>query len=104
MPGADERVNEAFVAEPSSDVFTVTVDAEAVLLDEAEQRLHHLNGPAALVWSCLDGHASVADLARELSEELGLPFDTALNDTLLIVRELDGNGLLVGSPRPAELP
>lgn len=103
-PPAGERVDEHFVAEPSPDVFTVTVDADAVLLDEAEQRLHHLNAPAALVWSCLDGNASVADLARELSEELGLSFETALSDTLLIVRDFEGNGLLVGSPRPAELP
>ncbi|HEX5585854.1 MAG TPA: PqqD family protein [Acidimicrobiia bacterium] len=89
----------AFVAQQSPDVFTVTIDGEAVLLDEVEQRLHHLNAPATLVWSCLDGHASVDQLARELSEELAVSYDVVLVDTLEIVRDLDAQELLVGSPR-----
>ena len=56
-------------------VYAVTVDGEAVLLDEVSDRLHHLNAPAALVWACLDGQATVGELARELSDELGEPYD-----------------------------
>lgn len=91
-----DRIDESFVPEPSPTVFTVAIDGEAVLLDEAEERLHHLNAAAALVWSCLDGHATVADLATELSEELGVPRPTVLADTIVVLRELGAHGLLRG--------
>jgi hypothetical protein len=94
------RVDTAFVGRQSSAVFTVSLDGEAVLLDEVEHRLHHLNAPAALVWTCLDGEVSVAELSHELSDELGLPYETALADTLRIVSDLDAEGLLDGSPGP----
>ncbi len=91
-----DAIDEAFVAEPSPTVFTVAIDGEAVLLDETEERLHHLNPPAALVWACLDGHARVGDLATELSEELGVPRPTVLDDTLVVLRDLGAQGLLRG--------
>jgi hypothetical protein len=67
-----------------------------VLLDEDDHRLHHLNAPATLVWSSLDGRATVAELAAELSEELTVPYATVLNDTIAIVRDLAAQGLLHG--------
>jgi hypothetical protein len=83
-------------------VYTVTIDGEAVLLDEVSDRLHHLNAPASLVWACLDGHASVAALARELGDELGAPYETVLQDTLAIVADLDDQQLLAPrAPRAA---
>ncbi|MFI5047442.1 MAG: PqqD family protein [Acidimicrobiia bacterium] len=86
------------IAERSPAVYAVVVDGEAVLLDEASDRLHHLNAPAALVWACLDGHTTVAALARELSDELAEPYDAVLVGTLDIVSDLDAQQLLV--PRP----
>jgi hypothetical protein len=80
-------------------VYGVVVDGEAVLLDEVSERLHHLNAPASVVWACLDGHASIATIAREISDELGEPFDTVLQDTLAIVSDLDAEHLL--APRRA---
>jgi hypothetical protein len=52
--------------------------------------------PAALVWACLDGHATIGELARELSEELGVRHATVLTDTRVIVRDLGAQGLLQG--------
>ena len=96
-PLVDHRTIDAtFVAEPSPTVFTVVIDGEAVLLDEVEERLHHLNASATLVWTCLDGHASLAQLATELSEALGVPRPTVVKDTLEIVRDLGAQGLLRG--------
>jgi hypothetical protein len=78
----------------SAAVYAVVVDGEAVLLDEGSQRLHHLNPAATLVWECLDGRTTVAALAREISDELGEPFDGVLRDTLAIVADLDAEQLL----------
>ena len=52
-------VDEAFVPARSPAVHTVEIDGEAVLLDQAAERLHHLNATAALVWACLDGRSTL---------------------------------------------
>jgi hypothetical protein len=75
-------------------VHTVEIDGEAVLLDEGNDRLHHLNPTAAILWSCFDGDATVGQLATEASEELGSPFDTVLADTLAVVRDLVAQDLV----------
>jgi Coenzyme PQQ synthesis protein D (PqqD) len=93
---APEEIGAEFVPVRSADVYTVAIDGEAVLLDEDENRLHLLNHSAALLWSCFDGHATVHDLAFELSEELDHGYDTLLADTLTIVRDLGREGLLAG--------
>lgn len=85
-------------------VYTVAIDGEAVLLDEHANRLHHLNHTAALLWACFDGHAPVRELASEICDELDLPYDRVLADTLRVVRELGSEGLLegVGADHPDE--
>ena len=83
-----------FVPTRSASVYTVEIDGEAVLLDEAANRLHHLNHTAALLWACFDGHAQVHELAQEIAEELDLPFDEVLADTTAIVEHLRVEGLL----------
>jgi hypothetical protein len=85
-----------FVPARAPAVYTVTIDGEAVLLDEEVNRLHHLNHTAALLWACFDGHAPVSELAAEICEELSLPYETVVADTLRAVRELGSEGLLDG--------
>jgi len=89
-------VDASFVPVRSPDAYTVAIDGEAVLLDERENRLHLLNHSATLVWLCFDGHASIGELARELSEELGAPYEALLGETLTIVDDLRREGLLAG--------
>ena len=103
-PGA-AAIDRDFVPSRAADVATVEVDGEAVLLDERENRLHHLNHTAALLWVCFDGQASLAELAVELSEELGTDFDRVLADVLAVARHLAAEGLLDGvaaDPRPPD--
>ena len=69
-------------------MYSVEIDGDAVLLDEEANRLHHLNRTAALLWACFDGHASVRELAAEICDELDLPYEEVLADTLRVVREL----------------
>ena len=90
------QIDAEFAPARSANVYTVEIDGEAVLLDEEANRLHHLNHTAALLWACFDGHAVVRDLAAEISEELDLPFETVLADTLAVVRDLGTEGLLDG--------
>ena len=99
MTGPDVPAGEigpAFVPVRVAEVFTLEIDGEAVLLDERDQRLHLLNHSAALLWACFDGQASLADLARELSEELGHDLAQVLADTVDVARDLAAQGLLEG--------
>jgi hypothetical protein len=93
-------VNERFVAVRGESVHTVEVDGEAVLLDEARNRLHVLNATGALVWACLDGVSRVGEIVTDLSEGLGVPYDVALDDTLAVVRTLGAEGLLANVAPP----
>lgn len=82
-------------------VHTIELDGEAVLLDEATNRLHLLNATGTLVWACFDGTSTVADIVTDLSDELGEPRDAVLVDTLAVIRQLAEQGLLEdGSPGP----
>jgi hypothetical protein len=97
--------NEDLVARRAAAVHTVEVDGEAVLLDEARNRLHLLNRTGTLVWACLDGASSVAEIVADLSEGLGVPYALALRDTLAVIDHLAEEGLLdeeaVPRARPA---
>jgi hypothetical protein len=48
---------------------------ETLVYDQARHRAHCLNRAAALVWRHCDGRHTVADLARVVARELGLPED-----------------------------
>jgi hypothetical protein len=81
-------IDAEFVPVRADAVYTVAIDGEAVLLDEANDRLHHLNPTAALLWSCFDGEATIGQLATEASQELHSPFATVYADTIAVVRDL----------------
>jgi coenzyme PQQ synthesis protein D (PqqD) len=99
VPESAARIDAEFAPARAPGVYTVELDGEAVLLDEESDRLHHLNHTAALVWAIIDGRASIAELARDLADELGLPAATTLVDTIGIVRRLGEEGLLAGVVR-----
>jgi hypothetical protein len=104
MTERDARTIDAdFAPARGSWVYSVEIDGDAVLLDEEANRLHHLNRTAALLWACFDGHASVRELAAEICDELDLPYEEVLADTLRVVRELGSEALLEGMrPEPAD--
>jgi Coenzyme PQQ synthesis protein D (PqqD) len=87
-----EAIDEGFVARRAIAAHTVEVDGEAVLLNDG--RLHLLNATGALVWACFDGEGTIAEIAADISEGLGAPYDTVLEDTLTVARELGAEGLL----------
>ena len=87
-------IDASFAPRCSTHVYAVMLDGEAVLLDEAVNRLHLLNHTATLLWQLFDGEATLTELATELSEELGAAPDVVLADLLTIARHLGDEGLL----------
>jgi hypothetical protein len=51
------------------DLATVVLDGEAVVFDERDGMLHHLNRSATDVWRCCDGHATLRTIAERLARE-----------------------------------
>jgi Coenzyme PQQ synthesis protein D (PqqD) len=87
-----QAIDDGFVARRVAEVHTVEIDGEAVLLNEG--RLHLLNSTGALVWACFDGEGTIGEIAADISEGLGVPYETVLDDTLAVARELGSEGLL----------
>ncbi len=94
------RIDEGFAPAQSPSVYAVELDGEAVLLDEAANRLHLLNHTATLVWTLFDGQTTIAELAVDVSGELDAPYDTVVDDIVAIARHLGDEGLLA-EVRPA---
>jgi PqqD family protein of HPr-rel-A system len=65
-----------------------------VIYNDHSNLVHHLNPSAGLVWQLCDGDATAAQLAAEISEELGL--DRAQVDAMVdsAIEELDALGLI----------
>jgi hypothetical protein len=99
-----EAIDEDFVARRAHTAHTVEVDGEAVLLNDG--RLHLLNATGALVWACLDGDGTIGEIAADISDGLGVPYERVLQDTLAVASELGTEGLLdaVAPTEPDEDP
>lgn len=95
-PIAPRDVGVTFRPQRRDDVADIVLDGEAVLCDEASGALHHLDRIATIVWQCLDGGASIEELAAEFADGFGAAHDIVCNDVLTLVRELGAQGLLVG--------
>jgi hypothetical protein len=91
-----EEIDETFVPVPVTGVEAIPIEGEAVLVAPEGASVHQLNPPAALVWACLDGEATVGELVTDLSEGLGIPLDTMRDDVLALVRQLGTERLLEG--------
>jgi len=85
-----------------SDVAGVEVDGEMVLYDDSQRRLHRLNPTAALVWQCLDGSASLREIAGDVAEAFSSDPQTVLADIVAVAGQFAEEGLLEGTERDAE--
>jgi hypothetical protein len=97
MSDATERavgIKAATVVAPRPSIYTVQLDSESVLLDEANDRLHHLNPSATLVWQCFDGVATVGEIAHDMSDVLGEDARAVLDQTISVTTQLADEGLL----------
>jgi len=65
-----------------------------ILYDHSSSLVHHLNPSASLVWHLCDGGVGEADLAAEISEELGLDRIEVTEHVRALIRELFMLGLV----------
>ena len=85
------------------DLTVVELDGEAVIYDEITTDIHHLNPTATILFSLLDGTATVKELAFDVSAAFGLSEAQAAKEIAALVGELADSALLVGyEPDPAE--
>ena len=96
-----ERIEER--PQTRADLTVVELDGEAVIYDEINGDLHRLNPTATLVFSLLDGSATLEDLARDIADAYGMPLDEVIVQVRELAEQLAASHLLVGSePDPAD--
>lgn len=104
VDGIDAR----FVATLRATVSSLGLDGEVLVLDEHQGRTLLLEGTAAVVWRCLDGISTVAEISEDIAEAYQAPVTSVTGDVLALVAQLGALGLLEGieppRPRPPDPP
>lgn len=77
-----------------ADVTVVELDGEAVVYDEQNGSLHHLNPSATIVFSLCDGLTTVRELSAEIAGAFRVPEPDVRRDIYGLVRQLRTSGLL----------
>jgi len=94
MRAAD--IDMSFTPRRATTAYTEELDGECVILDEAGNRLHHLNASATIAWACFDGSGTLAEIAHDLASELGTEPGATADDILALAHALGRQGLLDG--------
>jgi hypothetical protein len=63
------------------------IDGEAVIITPGQMMVHVLNAVGSRIWDLADGRKNIGDIAKILTEEFDVSYETALNDT----REFTGD-------------
>ena len=74
------------------------MDDEVLVYDPVVDRTHRLNSSATLIWELCDGTRSLEDIARALTEQFEVEFETALQDARAVLEQLKEEQLLTGVP------
>ena len=83
-------------------VLVSDLNGELVLYDERSSRAHRLDGTAAAVWRLADGTATVAEIAMQIADELGVePSGDLVELGLVSLREADLLEPTASDVRPA---
>lgn len=89
-----------FVPTVRDDLASEQVDLERVLWSPAGSLPVYLAPVDALLFSILDGSATLGILRQEVSDELGISVQIADQYLLNLLQVLDSGGILVDSPLP----
>jgi PqqD family protein of HPr-rel-A system len=79
------------------DLTVVELDGEAVIYDDRNGDLHRLNQTATLVFSLLDGSATVEELARDISKAYGMEDEEVIAQVRELATQLAASHLLAGT-------
>jgi hypothetical protein len=80
-----------------NDLTVIELDGEAVIHDELNGDLHRLNSTATLVFSLLDGSATLEELAVDVAAAYTMKVEEVLGQMRQLVEELAASHLLVGT-------
>jgi len=83
-----------------ADLSVESLDGESVVYDQTSGTVHHLNGTATLVFTLLDGTASVAELSTDIAEVVGQPLEQIRFQVHRLVEDFRTAGLLEGEILP----
>ena len=98
---ADELFAGGARPRPAEGLVTYEVDDELLILDPRVDRLHQLDRLGTIIWSVLDGEATVDELVDDLADAFGAEPDLVRHDLGELLSGLDRLGLLDGSEPPA---
>jgi hypothetical protein len=87
-------VDGSAVVAPAAGTQALPLEQGWALLDQGIGAYLVVNPTGLLVWQCLDGTSSLADICRDLADVLDAPFETVLADTVAVVRQMAERDLL----------
>jgi coenzyme PQQ synthesis protein D (PqqD) len=100
--GPDQAAAEAPIAVSLTDhpahaagLHTVELDGETVVYDETREALHLLDTTATVVWSLLDGSATLAEICADLAAAYDTDLTRVQSDVLAMVGKLADSGLVL---------
>lgn len=64
------------------------IDGEAVIITPGQMMVHVLNAVGSKIWDLADGERNIGDIARILTEEFDVSYDTALRDAAEFTEDL----------------
>jgi hypothetical protein len=66
-----------------------------IIVYPKERTIHRLNETGSAIWKAIEKHKSIEELARFISNEYEVDYDTALKDIVKFILQLKGNNLVV---------
>lgn len=96
-----DEIDEGFVPRARAEVMSIELDGELVLTVPSGNQggalnSHMLDKTASVVWKCLDGQASVADLADDVAHAIDTDPHVVLADLVNLFKALARAGVLEG--------
>lgn len=85
-----------------ADLAIVELDGEAVIYDERNGTLHHLNPTATLVLGLCDGSSTIPELATDLSDAFQVEFEDVRAQLDQLVSRMRDQGLLEPGAQAAD--
>lgn len=93
----------SFAPRPAAGLVSADIDGELLLLDPRTDRLYQLDRVGSMIWSVLDGEATVDELVDDLADVFATPADAVRHDLGELLLALRGAGALDGDDPPEHL-
>jgi hypothetical protein len=76
------------------DLAVVEIDGEAVVYDEHNDDLHHLNPTATVIFGLFDGTATIREMSKDISEAFEVPAVEVEMQVRALLRQFRKVGLM----------